>query len=144
MRSVPAFACLVVVAACITTMSAWAEPEAPARANNWADLRAALAKCWTVPAGTDGSLVAYRFGLDKTGAIRGRPRIIARQLKGDAEAQRLYQEAADAALAKCFPIPVTLSFGAILGESPVYLRFVNTPPTGTYQLNSNITLFAPR
>lgn len=107
-------------------------------------MRSALATCWTVPAGTDGSLLAYRFGLDKTGAIRGTPRIIARQLKGDAEAQRHYQEAADAALAKCFPMPVTPSFGAILGESPIYLRFVNTPPTGTYQLNSNITVFAPR
>ncbi|TXM69994.1 hypothetical protein FV229_03790 [Methylobacterium sp. WL120] len=103
-----------------------------------------MAKCWAVPEGTDGSLLAYRFGLDKTGAIRGTPRIIARQLKGDAEAQRHYQEATDAALAKCFPIPVTPSFGAILGESPVYLRFVNTPPTGTYQFNSNITLFAPK
>ena len=135
---------LALVAACGSIMPAHAQPEVPARANNWADLRATLAKCWTVPAGTDDSLLAYRFGLDKAGAIRGKPRIIARQLKGDAEAQRSYQEATDAALAKCFPMPVTPAFGAILGESPIYLRFVNTPPTGTYQINSNITLFAPR
>lgn len=102
-----------------------------------------MAKCWAVPTRPDGSLLAYRFGLDKAGAIRGTPRIIARQLNGDAQAQRRYQAAAEEALAKCFPIPVTPSFGAILGESPIYLRFVNTPPTGTYQLNSNITLFAP-
>ena len=144
MRPIPAYAFLPMVAACVATMPARAEPEAPSQANNWTDLRAALAKCWTIPAGTDGSLLAYRFGLDKTGAIRGRPRIIARQLKGDAEAQRHYQEAADAALAKCFPMPVTPAFGAILGESPLYLRFVNTPPTSAYQINSNITLFAPR
>ncbi|TXN07682.1 hypothetical protein FV222_01950 [Methylobacterium sp. WL103] len=144
MLPIPAYAFLPIVAACVATMPARAEPEAPSQANNWTDLRVALAKCWTIPAGTDGSLLAYRFGLDKTGAIRGKPRIIARQLKGDAEAQRRYQEAADAALAKCFPMPVTSAFGAILGESPLYLRFVNTPPTSAYQINSNITLFAPQ
>ena len=144
MRKVPARLAAAAAVLCGIAGPARAEPEPRARANNWADMRSALATCWTVPAGTDGSLLAYRFGLDKTGAIRGTPRIIARQLKGDAEAQRHYQEAADAALAKCFPMPVTPSFGAILGESPIYLRFVNTPPTGTYQLNSNITVFAPR
>ena len=144
MRTVPARLAAAAAMLCGIAGPARAESEARARANNWADMRSALATCWTVPAGTDGSLLAYRFGLDKTGAIRGTPRIIARQLKGDAEAQRHYQEAADAALAKCFPMPVTPSFGAILGESPIYLRFVNTPPTGTYQLNSNITVFAPR
>lgn len=144
MRKVPARLAAAAAVLCGIAGPAGAESEARARANNWADMRSALATCWTVPAGTDGSLLAYRFGLDKTGAIRGTPRIIARQLKGDAEARRHYQEAAEAALAKCFPMPVTPSFGAILGESPIYLRFVNTPPTGTYQLNSNITVFAPR
>lgn len=144
MRPISTYASLSVLAVCITVLPAEAAPEASSRANNWADLRASLAKCWTVPVGTDGSLLAYRFGLDKTGAIRGTPRIIARQLKGDMEAKRHYQEAADAALSACFPMPVTPAFGAILGESPIYLRFVNSPPTGTYQINSNITLFAPQ
>ena len=79
MRPIPAYAFLAMVAACVTTMPARAEPEAPSQANNWTDLRAALAKCWTVPAGTDGSLLAYRFGLDNTWAIRGRPRIIGKR-----------------------------------------------------------------
>ena len=136
--------CLAALTLWGTALPAGADPEAAARANNWADLRAALATCWTVPEGTEGSLLAYRFGLDKTGAVRGTPRIIARQLTGDGEAQRHYREAAEAALARCFPMPVTAAFGAILGESRIYLRFVNTPPTGAYQINSNITLFAPR
>ena len=97
-----------------------------------------------MPAGTDGSLLAYRFGLDKTGAIRGTPLVIARRLSGDGEAQRRYRDAADAALARCFPIAVTPGFGAILGESPITLRFVDTPPAGALQLNGSITLFAPR
>ena len=116
----------------------------PAPVNNWAEFRAAMAACWTVPPDTQGSLVAYRFGLDKTGAIRGKPLVTARRLTGNHEAQRRYEEAASAILSRCFPLSVTPAFGAILGESPIYLRFVNTPPTAAYQLNSNVTIFAPQ
>ncbi len=101
----------------------------PAPVNNWAEFRAAMAACWTVPPDTQGSLVAYRFGLDKTVAIRGKPLVTARRLTGDPGAQRRYEEAASAALSRCFPLAVTPAFGAILGESPIYLRFVNTPST---------------
>jgi hypothetical protein len=103
-----------------------------------------MAACWTVPSGTEGSLIAYRFGLDKTGAIRGKPLTTARHLVGDHDAQQRYEEAASAALAQCFPLKVTPAFGAILGESPIYLRFVNTPPTAAYQINNNVTVFAPQ
>jgi hypothetical protein len=116
----------------------------PAPVNNWAEFRAAMAACWTVPPGTDGSLIAYRFGLDKSGAIRGKPLTTARRLVGDHDAQQRYEEAASAALSRCFPLKVTPAFGAILGESPIYLRFVNAPPTAAYQINNNVTIFAPR
>ena len=89
-------------------------------------------------------MLAYRFGLDKAGAIRGTPLITARRLKGDGEARRRYEDAASAALARYFPIPVTPAFGAILGESPIDLRSVNTPPAGALHLIGNITLFAPQ
>ena len=97
-----------------------------------------------MPEGTNGSLLADRFGLDEAGAIRGTPLVTARRLEGDGEARRRYEDAASAALARCFPIPLTPAFGAILGESPIDLRFVNTPPAGALQLNGNITLFAPQ
>ncbi|WP_245516617.1 hypothetical protein [Methylobacterium segetis] len=112
--------------------------------NNWSMLRAALAQCWQVPDATEGSTIAFRFGLDKTGAIRGTPLVTARRLVGDQDAKDAYEKAAFAALDRCFPIPVTPSFGAALGESPIRLRFVNTEPTAAYQINSNITIFAPR
>ena len=112
--------------------------------NNWAEFHAAMATCWTVPSGTEGSVIAYRFGLDKTGAIRGKPLTTARRFTGDHDAQRRYEEAGSAALSRCFPLKVTPGFGAILGESPIYLRFVNTPPTAAYQINNNVTIFAPR
>lgn len=112
--------------------------------DNWAQFHRAMAACWTVPAGTDASVIAYKFGLDKTGAIRGTPLTTARRLTGDDDARRRYEEAGAAALARCFPLAVTRAFGAILGESPIYLRFVNTPPTAAYQINNNVTVFAPR
>ena len=111
--------------------------------NNWSDLRTALEQCWQVPPDTKGSLIAFRFGLDKTGALRSPPLVSARRLQGDGDARRRYEDAALQALDHCFPASVTPSFGAVLGESPIVLRFANTPPTAAYQINSNITLFAP-
>ncbi|MDP4024889.1 hypothetical protein Q8W71_19855 [Methylobacterium sp. NEAU 140] len=119
-------------------------PAAAAPVNDWAAFRGAVAACWSVPPDTEGSLIAYRFGLDKAGAIRGTPLVTARRFTGDRAAHRRYEDAASEALARCFPIAVTPAFGAILGESPINLRFVNTPPTAAYQLNNNITIFAPR
>ena len=127
-----------------TILAALPAQSRPAPVNNWAEFRAAMAACWTVPTGTEGSLIAYRFGLDKTGAIRGKPLTTARRLVGEHDAQKRYEEAASAALAHCFPLKVTPAFGAILGESPIYLRFVNTKPTAAYQINNNVTIFAPR
>lgn len=120
----------------------------PARAqgaiDNWADFRKRLASCWQVPAGTEGSLIAFRFGLNKMGALRGKPLVTARRLTGDADAQKHFVEAATHALDNCLPMPVTPGFGAILGESPIRLRFINTKPSAAYQINSNITIFAPQ
>ncbi|WP_336485291.1 hypothetical protein [Methylobacterium nigriterrae] len=111
--------------------------------NNWSELRAALARCWQIPPGTEGSTIAFLFGLDRTGAIRGTPLVTARRIEGDAEAGRRYEEAARQALERCFPVSITPSFARALGESPIRLRFVNTPPAPAYQINSNITIFAP-
>ncbi|WP_238192654.1 hypothetical protein [Methylobacterium frigidaeris] len=120
----------------------------PARAqgavDNWADFRKRLENCWQVPSGTEGSLIAFRFGLNKAGALRGKPLVTARRLTGDADAQMRFVEAATLALDTCLPMRVTPSFGAILGESPIRLRFINTKPSAAYQINSNITIFAPQ
>ena len=127
-----------------TPSSTWAQPVSPSSGvNNWAEFRTALASCWSVPPETEDSLIAFRFGLSKTGALRGPPLVTARRLQGDREARERYEAAASDALARCLPIKVPPSFGAILGESPIRLRFVNTPPTNAFQLNSNITIFAP-
>lgn len=112
--------------------------------NNWAELRVALASCWKVPADTEGSQISFRFGLNKTGGMRGPPLVTSRHLKGDQDARKRFEDAALEALSRCFPMSITPAFGAILGESPIRLRFVNTPPTAAYQINNNITIFAPQ
>jgi hypothetical protein len=132
------------LAGLFTVLSIPAHAQSAPPVNDWAAFRRVLAACWSVPSGTEGSLIAFRFGLDKTGALRGAPLVTARRLAGDRAARIRYEAAATDALARCLPIPVTPAFGAILGESPIRLRFVNTPPTAAYQLNSNITLFAPQ
>ncbi|WP_461657949.1 hypothetical protein [Methylorubrum aminovorans] len=76
--------------------------------------------------------------------MRGPPLVTSRQLKGDQDARKRFEDAALEALSRCFPMSITPAFGAILGESPIRLRFVNTPPTAAYQINNNITIFAPQ
>lgn len=138
------FAALLIGIAAGST-SSWAQPApSPSAVNNWSELRTAFASCWTVPPDTEGSLIAFRFGLDKTGGMRGQPLVTSRQFMGDRDAGKRFEDAAREALSRCLPIRVTPAFGAILGESPIRLRFINTPPTAAYQLNSNMTIFAPR
>jgi hypothetical protein len=97
-----------------------------------------------VPAETEESLIAFRFGLTKTGGLRGPPLVTARRLQGNQDARKRFEDAALDALSRCLPMRVTPAFGAILGESPIRLRFANTPAAAAYQINSNITIFAPR
>ena len=140
-----ALAAMLSGASAAPSTPAWAQSAPSSTAvNNWAEFRTVLASCWTVPADTEGSLIAFRFGLNKTGGLRGSPLVTARQLKGDQDARKRFEDAAIDALAQCLPLKVTPAFGAILGESPIRLRFANTPPTAAYQINSNITIFAPR
>lgn len=51
--------------------------------DNWKDLRAAFVRCWTVPKGTEGSVIAFRFLFAPNGGLRGPPMVMARILKGD-------------------------------------------------------------
>ncbi|MFE1599882.1 hypothetical protein [Methylobacterium sp. ID0610] len=138
-KSAPAVACLLGGAAAGAELVREAAP-----VNNWAEMRAALAGCWHPPPDTEGWLIAFRFGLDKTGSLRGKPLVTARRLAGDRDAAKHFEDAAFDALSRCFPMRVTPAFGAILGESPIRLRFANTPATAAYQINSNITIFAPQ
>ena len=106
------------------------------------DLRAAFVRCWRVPKGTEGSVIAFRFLLAPDGGLRGPPRVLARILKGDDEGRKRYEEAAYATLDHCLPITVTPGFKAIMGESLIQLRLVNTPREPAANLGPGMTIFA--
>lgn len=110
--------------------------------NSWAEIRSAFVECWTVPRGTEGSVVAFRFLFSPSGGLRGPPRVLARILKGDDAAKRAYEAAAYAALDRCLPFRITPAFRAVMGETQVQLRFVNTPREPAQNLGSAITIFA--
>lgn len=125
--------------------AAQAEPGGPAVAapiDSWAAMRAALVTCWRVPAGPEGSIMAFRFLLAPNGGLRGPPRLMARILKGDEAARKAYEASAYAALDRCLPFALTPHFKAIMGETLVQLRFVNTPREPALNLGSAITIFA--
>lgn len=110
--------------------------------NSWAEIRSSFVKCWTVPRGTEGSIVAFRFLFSPSGGLRGPPRVLARILEGDAEARRSYEASAYAALDRCLPFAITPDFRAVMGETQVQLRFVNTPRKPALNLGPAITIFA--
>ena len=77
------------------TTTVFAQSPSPSVAvNNWADLRATLASCWSVPPDTRGSLIAFLFGINKKGELRGAPLVTARRLQGDQDARKRFEEAA--------------------------------------------------
>ncbi|GJD60389.1 hypothetical protein MPEAHAMD_0525 [Methylobacterium frigidaeris] len=110
--------------------------------HSWAEIRAAFVKCWTVPRGTEGSVVAFQFLFAPDGGLRGPPRVLARVLKGDEPAKRAYEAAAYAALDRCLPFKITPAFKMVMGETLVLLRFVNTPREPALNLGSSMTIFA--
>lgn len=110
--------------------------------NSWAEIRSAFVGCWAVPRGSEGSVVAFRFLFSPGGGLRGPPRVLAKILKGDDEARRAYEASAYAALDRCLPFTITPAFRAVMGETQVQLRFVNTPREPALNLGSAITIFA--
>jgi hypothetical protein len=110
--------------------------------NSWAEIRAAFVKCWTVPRGTEGSVMAFQFLFAPNGGLRGPPRVLARVLRGDDQAKRAYEAAAYAAFDRCLPFRITPAFKTIMGETLVLLRFVNTPREPALNLGSSMTIFA--
>lgn len=120
-----------------------ARAEAPQKnLDNWKDLRAAFVRCWTVPKGTEGSVVAFRFLFAPNGGLRGPPMVMARILKGDDDAKKRYEAAAYSTLDRCLPIRVTPGFKAVMGESLLLLRLVNTPREPAPNLGPAMTIFA--
>ena len=82
-----------------------------------------LYQCAKVPPGVEGSELTLRFSLTHYGALRGKPMITYSKLVGSPEDQRVFVSAALDALEKCTPVPVTESFGKIVSQKMIVMRF---------------------
>lgn len=135
-------ALLILFALVPATVRAAPEGEPPGGIDNWADLRALFVRCWTVPKGTEGSLIAFQFLLAPDGGMRGPPRVVGKRLAGDADAQKRFSEAAYAPFSRCLPATLTPGFKALLGETLIHLSYVNRPRMPARNLGAAMTIFS--
>lgn len=136
-RLVGCMTCIVVLA----VLPASAQ-EATKPLDNWQDLRAAFVRCWIVPKGTEGSVIAFRFLFAPNGGLRGPPRVQGKVLKGNDEAKKRFEAAAYAMLDRCLPVTLTPGFKAVMGESLLLLSLMNEPRKPAPNLGPNMTIFA--
>lgn len=83
----------------------------------------ALRACWAAPAGSEGSEITFRFGLDARGALKGAPIATYSRLTGDTGAQRAFVAAALLALQRCTPLNMTPDLGRVVASRVLTLRF---------------------
>lgn len=83
----------------------------------------ALRACWAAPAGSEGSEITFRFGLDARGALKGTPIATYSRLAGDKDAQRAFVAAALLALQRCTPLNMTPDLGRVVASRVLTLRF---------------------
>jgi hypothetical protein len=69
-----------------------------------------------------GSEVTVLFTLRRDGSLQGQPRITHSRLVGDAASQRDFVAGALAALAACFPVPITEGLGGAIAGRPIRYR----------------------
>jgi hypothetical protein len=95
--------------------------------NTFQALWPALTACWRPPAETVGSEITLRFGLDHTGRLRGLPIVTYSKLVGPAELREVFAKSALRALADCTPVNLTDSFGRIVANQVLTIRFAQSP-----------------
>lgn len=83
----------------------------------------ALRACWAAPAGSEGSEITFRFGLDARGALKGAPIATYSRLSGNASQQRAFVAAALLALQRCTPLHMTPDLGRVVASRVLTLRF---------------------
>ena len=125
MAAMRIFICGIAVLGLIATgASVHAQTKSPPQTpDNIQELFQFLYQCARVPAGGEGSELTLRFSLTQYGALRGKPMITYSKLAGSLEDQRVFVSAALDTLEKCTPVPVTETFGRILAQKIIVMRF---------------------
>lgn len=106
----------------VASVPAPSSAQAPRSPDNIRELFAYLDQCVSLPISAAGSEITLRFSLTHYGALRGKPMISYSKLVGDGQAQADFVAAALRALEDCTPIPVTESFGRIVGQQVLTWR----------------------
>ena len=115
---------VAVIALVAAGAPAHAQTKTPSQTpDNIQELFQFLYQCAKVPAGVEGSELTLRFSLTHYGALRGKPMITYSKLVGSLEDQRVFVSAALDTLEKCTPVPVTETFGKILAQKIIVMRF---------------------
>ena len=98
-----------------------AKPRAPV--DTLAELGRALRACWQPPGDSPGSVITFRFGLDLSGRLKGKPLVAYARLTGDGAAQKRFVAAAIAALDACTPVRLSDAFAPIAASRVLTLTF---------------------
>lgn len=90
---------------------------------NFSELSRALRACWQPPPDSPGSVITFRFGLDVSGRLKGKPLVSYSRLTGDGTAQRRFVAAALGALDGCTPVRLSPDFAPIAASRVLTLTF---------------------
>ena len=74
-----------------------------------------------------GSEFTVLFTMKRDGSLQGQPRITYSHLLGDQATQQAFFSSVLAALARCFPMPLTEGLGGAIAGRPLRLRIVHRP-----------------
>ena len=91
--------------------------------NTMEELGPAIIACWQPPAGSEGSEITLRFGLNGKGELRGPPMVTYSKLRGSPELQKAFALSAFKAVADCTPVRLTESLGRIVAGRVLTMRF---------------------
>lgn len=106
------------------TFAATAQAE-EGRLSTMSQLGASLQACWKAPAGSAGSRITLRFGLNSKGELKGTPRATYSELTGDRETQRAFVAAALTALERCTPVRMTPDLGRVVASRVLTVTYAS-------------------
>lgn len=116
------------VAVVIFALTLAGSPAQAGPANTLHDLWDALGACARraqVAREAGGSEVTVLLTLKRDGSLQGKPRITYARLVGDSDQQRAFIAASLAAIAGCFPIPITDGLGGAVAGRPIRFRIIS-------------------
>ena len=105
-----------------------AKADADHRLDTIRDLFGALRACWVPPPPDEarpGMQMSVRLSFKRSGQMFGAPRVTYTSPDAPPAARDVYQEAIQAALERCMPLPFTAGLGGAIAGRPIAIRYVD-------------------